>query len=361
MKILTKHILREFVTPFLLSMVSFAVIILVVRVFEDIRFIMDHKPVFFLMAQYFLLQVPFLLLQVTPVAVLMGVLFSLGRLAKGSELIAMRAGGVGIQQIANPLLAAGFVVFLFSVVFNETVVPMANRMKEKIKWEKIEKKPVPQMVTRTNVSIRGAYNRMYHLGTYDGSSRTMTHVLILEFEQGVRLKSRIDAKSAAWEKGRWVFHDGYFRRFDGKGEEVSAESFQELPLDLPEKPEDFTHEQKEARDLSMMELIDYIHQLQLSGSDYHKELVELHLKVAFPFACVILVLLGVPTGWNLGKYSGVAMAFGICLVVSFFYIGAIQVGQALGSSGVLPPLLSVWIANLLFGGIGVWMLVLRNR
>jgi len=361
MRILTRYVLKEFLAPFLLAMMAFAIIILVVRVFEDIRFIMDHKPGFVTTAKYFILQVPFLLLQVTPVAVLMAVLFSLGRLSKGSELIAMRAGGVSIRFVTIPLVAAGFVVTLLSIGFNETVVPRANQRKERIKYVEIEKKPMPQMTVRHNVSIRGSQNRMYHLGVFDGNARTMSDVLLLEFDQGIRLKSRLDAKSAAWSGGRWVFREGYFRVFNETGLELSAQPFREMPLELPERPEDFTREQKEPRELNMMELSAYIRQLQLAGADYQKELVEMHLKVAFPFACVILVLLGVPTGWNLGKYSGVAASFGICLVVAFFYLGMIQVGSALGTSGILPPALAVWLANILFGGIGIWMLVKRNH
>jgi len=361
MRILTRYILREFVAPFLLAMLSFSIIILVVRVFEDIRFIMDNKPAFALTVKYFVLQVPFLLLQVTPVAVLMAVLFSLGRLSKGSELVAMRAGGVSIFLVTAPLVAAGLIVTLLSIVFNETIVPRANHQMEKIKYEQIKKgQPRKQQVVH-QLSLRGAYNRMYHIGTYDGAQRTMADILLLEFDQGIRLKSRLDARSAVWRDGRWVFKDGYFRVFDGTGAELSAQPFTEMPMELPEKPDDMLNEQKEARELNMMELMAYIRQLKMAGSDYQKELVELHLKVAFPFACVVLVLLGVPTGWNLGKYSGVAASFGICLVVAFFYLGLIQVGHALGSSGILPPVLAVWVANFLFGGIGGWLLFKRNR
>jgi lipopolysaccharide export system permease protein len=111
----------------------------------------------------------------------------------------------------------------------------------------------------------------------------------------------------------------------------------------------------------MPQLISYINQLKKSGADYQKEMVELHLKVSFPFACVVLVLLGVPTGWGLGKWSSVATSIGICLLVAFGYVGLIRVGQALGESGVLTPFLAGWMANILFTGIGLWMLVKKNR
>jgi lipopolysaccharide export system permease protein len=361
MRILTRYILREFLGPFLLSMLLFSVIILVITIFDQLKFIMDHKAGPLLAAKYFLLQMPFLLLQITPLAVLFAVLFSLGSLSKGSELIAMRSGGVDIFRVAAPLVLAGALVGLFSVLFNETVVPRAKSEAERVKDVEIEKKPAVRATQRWNVSLRGAGNRMYHIQHFDGPTAMMQGVLLLEFGQGIRLKSRLDAKRGLYEGGRWVFEDGWMRVFDDTGDEILAQPFARLPMDLGEVPGDFLAEQKEPRELNMPELMAYIEQLKKNGSDYRKEMVELHLKVAFPFACIVLVLLGVPTGWSLGKWSSVAASFGIVLAVAFSYIGLIRVGQALGESGVLPPILAGWMANALFTGLGGWLLVKKNR
>jgi lipopolysaccharide export system permease protein len=110
-----------------------------------------------------------------------------------------------------------------------------------------------------------------------------------------------------------------------------------------------------------VELIKYVQQLQKNGSDCHKELVELNHKLAVPFGCVILAILGVPWGWSMGKYSGVVVSFGICLLVSFFYIGGQQIGQGLGNQGLMSPFLSTWLMNLIFCVIGPILLIRKNR
>ena len=362
MKTLTKYIFREFLKPFLLSLLAFSVIILIIQVFNDIRFIMDAKPGFVLTIKYFSLQIPKLLMQIVPIAVLMAVLFSLSRLSKNSELIAMRAGGVSVYLVAVPLFFCGVVICVLSVFLNEVVVPKATRMERHTRVVEIEKQAEPTTsLFRQNISMLSLNNRFYHIGTFDGASKTMNNVLMLEFGKDVHLKSRVDAKSAHYQNGQWVFSDGYVRAFDDEDNEISALPFGQMPLTLPEKPEDFLKEQKEPSELGFIELMALIRQLRINGSDDHKELVELYNKIAFPFGCVILAVLGVPWGWTMKRFSGVVISFGICLLVAFFYIGGMQIGRHLGDSGVLSPFVSMWTVNMVFGVLGPYLLVRNNR
>ncbi len=362
MKILTRYILWEFLKPFILSLAAFSVIIMIIQVFNDIRIIMEFKPGFFLTLKYFFLQIPFLLIQIVPIAVLMAVLFSLSHLSKSSELIAMRAGGVSIFLVAFPLFVSGLVICCLSILVNETIVPKTTRMVRHAKVVEIQKQPEETSSrSRQNISMIGAGNRIYHIGSFDGNTNTMTDILILEFDRDTHLKSRVDAKSAIYEGERWVFNGGYLRLFGGDDAEVSARAFDHEPVPLEEKPQDFLKEQKEPQELSLMELVGYVRQLKLNGSDYHKELVELHTKIAFPFGCIILAILGIPWGWTMGKYSGVVFSFGVCLLVAFFYIGGMQIGHTLGDSGVLSPAIAMWFMNFFFGVLGPLLLVRNNR
>lgn len=362
MKILTRYILSEFFTPFILSLAGFSVLILVIQVFNDIKIILEFKPGFFLTLKYFSLQVPELLVKIIPIAILMAVLFSLSRLSKNSELIAMRAGGVSVSLVAIPLFFTGVAVCLLSIFLNEAVVPKTAMMVRHAKVVEIQHQPEQTASqVRQNISMIGAGNQVYHIGSFDGASQTMTDILILEFGMENHMKTRLDAKSAHYEDGRWIFANGYLRVFDDTDTEISTQAFDRLPMDLAEKPSDFLKEQKELQELGLVELAAYIRQLKANGSDYHKELVELNKKIAVPFGCIILAILGVPWGWTMGKFSGIVFSFGVCLMVAFFYIGGMEVGHQLGDSGVLSPFVSMWIMNILFGIIGPWLLIRKNR
>jgi lipopolysaccharide export system permease protein len=273
----------------------------------------------------------------------------------------MRAGGVSIFLAAKPLLFSGMLVSTLMIFLNETLVPKTTSMYHRVKWEEMDKQTHPAETIRQNISLRGTNNEIYHIGSFDGPHATMTDVLILGFGEGVHLKSRIDAKRAVYEDGQWVFYDGYLRVFDENDVELSAQAFNRTHIPLSEKPSDFLNEQKEPTELTIVELTAYVRQLRRSGADCHKELVELHNKIAFPFGCVILAILGVPWGWSMGKYSGVVLSFGICIGVAFVYIGGMEVGYHLGESGVLSPLFSVWTANLIFAALGPYLLFRKNR
>ncbi len=362
MKVLTRYILAEFLKPFLLSLAGFSVIVLIVQVFNDMHLLMEFRPGIWVTLKYFFFYIPGFMVQIIPIACLFGVLFSLGGLSKGNELIAMRSGGVDIYRIAVPLFFAGALICSSSLLFSEVVVPRAEVQKHHTVWVQISHHPEESAdLTRQNISMVGAEGQIYHIGAFDGSSNTMTDVLVLNFDSDIRLKSRLDAQSAKYENGQWIFFGGYLRSFDDTGAEIADQGFDRLAVPIPEKPGDFLKAQKEPGQLNMVELAAYIRQLKRNGSDYHKELVTLYLKFASPFGCIIMVVLGVPWGWSMRKYTGMIASVGICALVAFAYIGGMQIGQHLGESGVVSPFFSVWIANVIFAVVGPVLLVWKNR
>ena len=362
MKILTRYTLTEFAKPFLIATLGFSVLVLIVQIFTDIHFVMEFKPSVFLTLKYFFLQVPGFAVQTLPIAVLFAVLFSLSRLSKNSELIAMRAGGASIFMVAIPLFYCGVVVCLLTIFMNEAVVPNTVRMVRHTKNVEIQKSPEDfANLQRQNFPWLGATNEIYHIGSVNGANNTLSDILILDFDGGTHLKSRIDAKSAKYVNDHWVFSQGYLRAFDEMDREISAKYFDQMTVAIPEKPSDFLKDPKIPEEMSLFELFKYVQQLEKSGADCHKELVELNHKLAVPFGCIILAILGVSWGWSMGKYSGVVFSFGICLLVAFIYIGGQQIGQGLGDQGIVSPFLSMWVMNLIFSVIGVFLLIQKNR
>ena len=362
MKVLTRYILMEFLKPFLLAVFFFCAIVLIVQIFNDINLILDCKPSLWAALKYFFFWIPGLVIQIVPIACLFGVLFSLSMLSKGSELIAMRAGGVDIYRVTVPLFFAGVVICVSSILFSELAVPKAEALKRRTRSVEIQKQSEASVnKTRQNISLVGAEGQIYHIGAFDGGVSVMTDVLVLQFGPDNHLQSRLDAQTAKFVDGQWVFFNGYRRIFDETGLEVSDEPFERMPIPLPEKPADFLKEQKEPEELNVVELTAYIRQLKHNGSDYHKELVVFYKKFASPFGCVILVILGIPWGWSMRKYGGVMVSFGICLLVAFIYVGGMQIGQGLGNSGVIPPFWSMWVVNVIFALVGPMLLVWKNK
>jgi len=186
----------------------------------------------------------------------------------------------------------------------------------------------------------------------------MHDVSLQEFKSGV-LARRIDAAEANWERGRWVFSAGYVRKFEGGHED--AEAFQRLAVDgLGERPDDFAKPGHKPEEMNYFELRSYVDKLRSSGARVENYLVDLHLKLAFPLICLIVVMIGGSMVTRLRMQSA-ALGFGLAVVISFLYYGIMRAGQALGHNGALPPYVAAWSADVVFGSAGLWMMARAQR
>ena len=89
-------------------------------------------------------------------------------------------------------------------------------------------------------------------------------------------------------------------------------------------------------------------------------LVDLHLKLAFPLLCLIVVMIGGALATRL-RMQGAALGFGLSVAISFLYYGIMRAGQALGHNGALQPYVAAWIADVMFGTVAIVMLAQAQR
>lgn len=356
MKVLFRYVASEFLKALLFAVLAFLLIYIVVDIFEKMDRFIDHHVALGHVFIYYLFQVPYVTVLVLPVAVLLASLFSIGQMARHHELVAMKSSGLSLYRILSPLFGLGLVISLMVLILGEVAIPFFNQQKSRAESRYIDKVPPVDFTNRTNVFYRGTHGRMYYIKHYDGKVRTLTDVVIYQFDPQGRLVKRMDAIRAVWEGNHWNFQDGFIRTFDLQGNESTSPHFQTMTLpDLRETPQDFQREDKDPQSMGFFELYDYISRVKRGGGEAQKETVDLYLKISFPFANLIIILFGAPLASN-PRRSGAAFGFGVSLMICFLYWGFIQMGRALGHHGTLPPLLSAWLANLVFGGIGAVLL-----
>jgi lipopolysaccharide export system permease protein len=293
--------------------------------------------------------------QILPVAVLLAALLSLGRFARHHELTAMRVAGLSLFRIYMPIILFAIGLGAASFYLGEAVVPDANLRRKQIMNQEIKHKP--ERTRRQDVRYIGRGGRIYIIGSYDVPRATMRDVVIQEFAAG-RLARRIDARQAQWLDDQWELRGGYERTF--AGDRVVTTRFDRLALAAPEKPEDFAKEERDPDAMGFAELRRWIERFRQSGGEARPYLVDMHLKLATPFINVITVLIGAALSTRLRR-GGTAVGFGLSLLISFLYYSLIRAAQALGHGGALPPILAAWIANLIFGALGIMLLLRAQR
>lgn len=353
MRILDRYLLREFTGYMALGLFGFVTLYLVLDFVENASVFLDHHASLALTLEYYAAFTPTIIVQVLPVALMLATFLSLGQLNKFGELTAMRAAGCSLGRLLAPVWAVALLSTLGSLALGELVVPGATRLKNEVLNERIQHLESTVRSERPDITYLGEGGRIWYARLYVVPEKRMHEVSLQEFRNG-QLRRRIDAAEATWDGRRWVFASGYLRTFDGRTEH--AESFQRMAVSgLGEKPEDFAKEGIQPGEMNFRELRAYVERLRASGARVSNYLVDLHVKLAFPFACIIVVLIGGALATRMRMQSA-ALGFGLTLAIAYLYYAIMRSGQALGHSGVLPPYLAAWLGDVIFGATGLAMM-----
>jgi lipopolysaccharide export system permease protein len=357
-RILDRYLLREFAIYLALGLLGFICIFSVVDVIDKIDVFLDHHAPSALIARYYLYRAPEVIVQVLPVALLLATFLSLGQLNKYGELTAMRASGLSLGRILAPVFAVAACSVLVSLALGEMVVPPANRERDRIYEEQIQRLSRGAVNERADVAYLGAGGRIYYMRLYVVPARRMHEVSVQEFRRGA-LVMRIDAAEASWDGRRWVFTSGYLRTFHGEQEE--ARPFDRIAFDaINEPPDNFAREGRRPDQMNYFDLRSHIVTLRGSGARVANYLVDLHMKLAFPLINLIVILIGAPMATRL-RSTSTALGFGLSVAIAFAYYAFMQSGKALGHNGALPPYLAAWLGDIVFGGVGGVMMFRAQR
>lgn len=351
MNILTRYTLRQFLKPFLTGLLVFVFLIAVVHIFEKLEIFTNHKAALSSVVSYVLWQIPSWVVRVTPVSMLLACYFSIGKFSEGGEFTAMQAGGIPPWRVAAPILLLGCVVTMGIFLLQETLAPYGNAQAKLIYKQQIKKQTIEKQTRWVDMIVSGADGWIYTAKAFDLTTGTLERAVITRFEDN-QVAEQIDALTGRWDGSQWVFTNGVVRHFSADG--VQEEPFQERAITLPETPDDLTPDRSVPEEVNARKLHGSIARLRRLGVPYHKLLVAVQLKYAYPFANLVVLLIGISFSFKvkkLGRMRGFAYSIGL----SFCYWALMSVGQVLGESQILSPWAGAWFANIVFAAAGFRM------
>ncbi len=336
---------------------------MITDVFEIIPMISEKKIPILTVMIYFGYKIPFVVFLIIPVAVLLATISCFSLLLKNSEITAMKASGISLCKIISPVLTTAFFISILAMGVNEFLVPLANTKAEYTKNIKMEGRQEDR--NSYNISFRTTGNRFLNIGLLNDAGTRMEGVEVKDYRADNSISLRIDAQTAEWIDNQWLLSKGIERRFlssssfSSKGRIISEQRFDKKKLDILETPSEIqdiiTAGKVRAEKMSMIDLWRNITLLKRSGNSIEDKLVDFYLKTSFPFASLIIALLGTSIALQSAR-GAIAAGFGISILVSFLYWESIGIGRSMGHAGVLPAMLAAWLANIIFGVAGIALL-----
>ena len=351
--LLDRYLLREFLFYYVLALVGFVAFVLLFDAFEKIDTFIDYNASAGEILRFYLYSLPYKGLLVGPVAPLLATFLSLGAMTRFQETTIIKAAGISLYRFLLPLYVLGLLISVASFFVSEFVMPEANRRARRIMHEEIKHRSSRSLGSRVNVTYLGGENRLYVIRRYDIPRRTMVDPSVQEFD-GERMRRRIDAETAVFRDGAWVFLHGIERTFAADGTETAVE-FDSLRVNVPERPADFAKEKARPDEMSYPALRRYAERVRQSGSSVQRYETELNLRLAFPLVNLVVILIGSTLAVQIRR-GGIALGFGFSLAIAFGYWSLIRAGQVLGNNGTLPPVLAAWLGNIVFIALGIAML-----
>lgn len=359
MKILDRYLLKDNLISFVICILTFSAMIIVIDLFNRLDEILKFRPPLSLLFSFYLYFIPFTFVQTSPMALLVACLYSVGLLNKHHEITAMRASGLSVVRILVPFLFVGTLVGFLSFVANETVVPTAMVKTTMIKEEKLKTKSEPSKKLLKNVALFSEEGDLYYASSYEATRHILHNLVILRDDEHHRPVFKIQAQEGRWGKGNWILSRGSKYRLDTKGKMVGEPVFfakEKFPSSV--KPDDILKAKRRGEAMSFQELRAHLKKLEgrASPAVMRRHLVELHKKIAYPFANLITILIGFPFIFREKRTGGMLKGIGVTAILCFSFHTTFVITTNLGVQGVLPPWLAVWCANVVFGMGGILFL-----
>ncbi|MEQ1759899.1 MAG: LPS export ABC transporter permease LptF [Vicinamibacterales bacterium] len=309
-----------------------------------------------MLAAYLWFITPQYLYYVLPMAVLLAALVTIGLLTKNSELVVMKACGISLYRVALPMLVGAIIAGGALFVLDQSILGVSNRRAEAIRH--VMRGGTPETFDVLNRQwLTSPSGDVYHFSVFDARTQQLLGLEVFEFSGSRRISRRkfADRATFAATTGTWQVNRGWVRDFDQAGQAAGYQTVEQGSFTLAPVSY-FATQQPDPKFMSYGQLRAYIDELRASGFDVSEQRVALERKLSFPFVTIIMTLIAVPFAVTTGRGGAMfGIAVGIGLAISYWT--AISVFAALGSGGVVTPLLAAWAPNLIFGSGAAYLLL----
>lgn len=354
-KILDVYVLKKLLLVFSLILVSLLLIFSIITIVDLIDEVIKNKVDFSYLLYYVYYNIPEFTGFIFPVSILTAVLLTFSLMSKNNEIIAVQVSGIGLHRLALPAFLLGIVVSLFAFFIQENLTPSYNK-------KAVETLNVIRNITRqTDIELRKNWiastaNEFFHYKYYNRRNNKFINFNVIRFNRNFDLKLRISADSAAWTgKKDLLLSDGFQRPFKN---DIPMDfiPFERKTIRVADGRSIFTKRISYSEFMNISELKKYIDYLIRNKSDPTKYQAKLYYKYAFPFSSLIMVFIAIPFSFMMGN-KGTLYGIGIAVGISMLFWGAIGMFSALGSSAILPPLLSAFAPLILFGVVSLYLFI----
>ena len=351
----------------MIGFLLFTIIFLSDKMTELADLVINYGVDFFTTIRLFIYLMPAFLAITMPMGVLVGVMVSFNRLNSDNEIISMKLSGLNIRSVITPVLLASLILSVFMIGWNNYVLAWGNTSFRNLVYNIT--RDHASMVIQKKVFISDFDKFVFYVEEKDDKTGFLNHIMIISQATENSPAYYISAATGyvfpdPREKTVYLRLDnGYLHQIDPKNEAVYSKikfSNYNIILDLKNKLSGMISNEKSAREMSLKELGNEITRTFDKGINTNVLKVEYHKKMAIPFACLSVTLLGIALGISI-KIKGTSLSFIISLGLILIYYFLLLAGEITGSNGTIAPWLAMWLPNIVTAVVGLIIMYLAVK
>jgi len=309
--------------------------------------------------------VPNLFLFAIPMASMLGVILCFTRMGNDNELIALKAAGIGLYRMLPAVVFFALCTSLLTGYFSTTLIPSGTTAMKKLFFqlakEKIDKglrekkfsDGLPDVVIY--IDQKDAETGTWQ-GIYVADSRDSKNPLTIVAESGYLIPDMPNLLLTLQ-----LDHGSIHLAKEDRTQTISFATYRiNIPLQGPGMDDEEGKKSISNNEMTQQEIRDYVASHGRKSPESISQLIEYHLRMVLPGGCFILTILGLPLALRTrpGQRS-IGVPLGLIIFICYYII--LTTVKSYSESSPLPVAVTMWLPNIIFGVVTLYILRFANR
>jgi LPS export ABC transporter permease LptG len=361
MRRLDRYVVRYFLQAYFYCIAGFVSIWFIFDISDNISTFLDQRISRILILKYYLTQVPQILVVLLPVALLLALLFSLGRLSRSNEIVSMLTAGVSLPRVLAPLLAIGLLTTAASTALNYSLAPHGEYARKRLLDDPASRRQLLGMTAQ--IFRNRTDNRTWFIQQFFPGENKFNTVHIVQQDANDNIVAAYICTRVFYhpENHSWELNQAKIVYYDDAGNITDTVPYVESLVidDWSETPFRLGSANLRAEHLSVPELRDYLQ----FNADFPTTLLapfatHLQYRIALPWACAVVALIAGSLGVGYSR-RGILSSVAAAIVLVFAMNFVMHLFLALGEGARIPTWAAAWTPNIIFALIGLVLLYYR--
>lgn len=361
MGIIDRYIIKKYIGTLTFMLLLLTIVVIVIDVQSKTpRIESNGFTIGYFLINFYPYWMLYLILTFMSILVFVSIILFTSQMANNTEIVAIIGSGASFHRFARPyFFSAGFLMLL-TLGINHFILPWANEKKNELIIYTFNSRDREKYTELTSIATQLSATEYIFIDNYHQKNQQGSGYMYQKFDENKKLIHQIIAADVHWnKKSKQFILNNYLEKSIDKSNSEKLSHGEKMEQDFKLSPEELFPNDLQAENKNTIELLDFIKREQAKGNqNLNSYLNELHQRTSMPVSIFILSILALSIS-SVKKRGGIGLNLAIGIVIAFAFIFSFEILKIASSSQTIPPLLAMWLPNILFGSLALYLYMKR--